>query len=81
MFHLSNGYFYHTVTKGISSNLMKASAVRRRGKAEIRESKLREAQEKREVEERLAQLEQLEQELRTAKAKVQRAEPLASTAE
>ncbi len=60
---------------------MKASAVRRRGKAEIRESKLREAQEKREVEERLAQLEQLEQELRTAKAKVQRAEPLASTAE
>ncbi len=55
--------------------------MRRRGKAEIREAKLREAQQKREVEERLAQLEQLEQELRTAQAKAQRSEDLASTAE
>ena len=47
------------VMKGTSNNMMKAGASRRRTKAEISDQKLAEAKRKKEIDDRLAELETL----------------------
>ena len=60
------------VMKGISSNLMKLSAKRRRSKIQIEEEKRNEEILRQQTEDKLAQLEHMEQEVREIKTKAQR---------
>ena len=54
-----NIFYYPVVMKGTGALALKASASRRRTKAEIREAKLEEAARTADVEEKLRELEQL----------------------
>ena len=55
--------FYATVSKGISANLMKKTANRRRSKIELKEARDKEAYEKALLAEKLAEVADLKQQI------------------
>ena len=65
-------------TKGISNNLLKASAKRRRSKAQIEEEKQSASKQKADVEARLAQMDHMQMEMNSLKQKLVTAEHMYS---
>ena len=72
---------YFIVSKGVSGNLMKLSSMRRRGKLELQELKRNAEIQRLETERKLAQYEQIEEELRGAREMIQRTDQLAMCAQ
>ena len=64
------------MVRGSSNNLMKATARRRRGKAEIKEQQRTEDRKQKEIVKKLAQIEEMEQKMKEMKKKADQVAPL-----